>query len=231
MFCLYCNTECIKLVCLNCFNDSPMLISMENARYKYKLAKKQIEFYEPTYVRYNHKIKYLTLEIENIAHQLIKITGCKDIQKKAYQKQKIIIEEIQLNNIKLVSTREKVKNIVIELLLKYDIVNQELIQIINNIIYQKCKSADINHFAFATLIVDDIIKYNNKNEKEKEENLHESINTLFFDEQEIPKIPKLPTIKNPTTFEKFEDIMVITNEMYNDHILKSSIKSNKLTIK
>jgi len=166
MLCSFCYTECDKLICTNCFDNSPMIISLHDVSYGYKLTKKQIELYYPTYVRRKNvnpitktkkqDIKYLTSEIETIADELSKDLDEKNPKRKAYLKQKNIMDEIRLNNQKLDDTRNQVRHIVIELLEKYKMINSGMEKIINKLINDKCQDHNVNHFAIATVIVNTI---------------------------------------------------------------------------
>jgi len=168
MVCVFCNVNSLKIVCLNCFSNTNLMISLSDANYDYKLGKKVILKYDPTFVHYpdstiGAKAKYFISEIEQIAFDVVKNLDDKDPKKKAYIKQKCYNDLHKEKIKKLNDYKKKVKNIIIELIVKYDIKNEKIDDMIDNLINIKCKDYNIDCFGMASIILDEIIENHNSN--------------------------------------------------------------------
>jgi len=148
-------------ICVDCRFNQEIVMSTTEAKKRYMLTDNDIAkaklFSISFNVHGNVGTKYLISEIEQLAYTLSKDLPDTDKRKIAYTKQKAVKDEVKLQKDKLNDLKLKLKDEVMCSLSKYNIpLTKSVIDNIDILIASHCKDCNINVFATATRIIDEV---------------------------------------------------------------------------
>ena len=160
------------------------MISYTEAKKKYKLTEEEIDSADLFYVQFkihgNIGTRYLTSQIETLANKLNKDCTPDDKKRQAYLKQKEIQDEINVKKNKLEERTRDVKNEILELLKKYEIVINSEIDCYINLLIIKTDVMDIDFITILKMVDSCHRLYiKNKMKYERTIEMNESIEKLF----------------------------------------------------
>lgn len=185
MKCVGCGHELTKYahveICKDCRYDNTITITFTDAKRKYKLTKEEIEsadLFEYSFVSHgNTGTKYLVSEIEELADKLTKNLDITDKRRQAYLKQHDITQEVQKSKNNLSNVKKQTREIVIDLVKKYNVdIDKDIENKINDAIntyYSTRIDIGTDIFSIAMGIANEI----DKRDKRKKE-LNALINTI-----------------------------------------------------